>query len=421
MDYLLPSTYQTNNTTKKIRIDSARLVKPLYEENSPPTMSTIPLSVFDEVTYDIQVSLVFAYYQPAPPNIALEIGLRRALALCRSWAGRLGQNDVGHPVLLLNDEGVGFIEAYANCTLHEALPFNSSSGVSLEYVHPRSSGVSQLAQIQLTRFTCGSLVIGLTHHHLVGDGPSMCKFMLSWCQASRGVQISPTPLLFNNSLFTPRVPPLFEFDHGGVEYMSRENQQAYSHDDPIAKDVVFQKIHFSKDFLSNLKSIATMKQNFSTFEVLLAHLWRALTKARGLDENETTQVRISVDGRVRMNPKVPHYFGNLMLWAFPTSNVKQLLNNSLSQVAQLIHEEVAKVNDNYFKSFIDFSKHKVEEEDLVPTAAAEKPVLSPVEGLIFLLPSLSGDGSIDAFVGLFKKNVGLFTKSCYSIPISSSL
>lgn len=215
-------------------------------------------------------------------------------------------------------------------------------------------------------------------------------------------------------------------------------------------DIIVHKVHFTLDFLSKLKakaSISLVNKSYSTFESLVAHLWRKITKARGLGGLEETHLRISVNGRTRMIPRVPNeYFGNLVLWAFPTSRVKDLDSEPVSYAAQLIHDAITNVNDTYFKSFIDFATHEVEKEDLVPTAEMNKLILwpnlevdswmrfpfhdmdfgegcpyffipsyYPIEGMMFLLPSFIEDGSIDAFVPLFHDNLSIFKQIVYSL------
>ncbi|CAN0921255.1 Putrescine hydroxycinnamoyltransferase [Linum grandiflorum] len=147
-----------------------------------------------------------------------------------------------------------------------------------------------------------------------------------------------------------------------------------------------------------------------------------------------------------MTPRVPNeYFGKLVLWAIPTTRVKDLLKEPSPYATKLINEAVAKVNDNYFKSFVDFATHNVGEE-LVPTAHINKSMLCPdlevnnwlrfpfydldfeggcpyvfmssyfpMEGLMFPLPSFIGDGSIDASVPLFKDNLDTCKQVCYML------
>lgn len=432
----------------KLKIGSSRLVKPLYVGNPPPTTDSTPLSVFDKVTYDQHVAVVYAYRPPTPPNATIELGLRKALAAYRGWAGRLGKDNNGDPVILLNDEGVRFVEASVDRVLDQAVTFSPST--SLLSLHPSLEGVVELVQVQVTRFSCGSMVVGFTAHHLVADGNATSNFLVAWGHAARGLQISPLPFC-DRTIFSPRNPPQLDFQHRGVEYITRNLKKVYPLIDNGVEDIVAHKVHFTAEFLSNLKaktsSMNGSKKPFSTFESLLAHLWRAITKARGLNGSETTHLRISVDGRARLSPRVPNeYFGNLVLWAFARAKVEELLREPLPHAAKLLHEAVTNVNDNYFKSFIDFANHKVKEEGLVPNADTEESILwpnlevhswlrfpfydldfgngtpyiflpsfSPTEGMIFLLPSFTGDGSIDVFVPLFQENYTIFKEICYTL------
>ncbi|XP_058075636.1 agmatine coumaroyltransferase-2-like [Magnolia sinica] len=435
---------------------SSRIVKPCYEGDPPPTTGSICLSVFDTVTYDAHIAVIYVFKPPTTPNEMLEQGLRTAMVEYREWAGRLGRDDEGHRVIFLNDEGVRFVEALADCTLEEAMPFKPSS--TLLSLHPSLKGVEELMQVQLTRFFCGSMVLGFTTNHIVADGHSTSNFLIAWGQATRGLEMDPLPL-HDRDIFTPRDPPRFEFEHRGAEFMTTrltDEPQIQLFEPLLAggcgDNIVVHKAHFTLDFLTKLKVMASsasgIDKPYSTFESLVAHLWRAITKARGLNGYETTQVRISVNGRSRLNPCVPNdYFGNLVLWAFPRAGVKELLQEPLYHAAKLIHDSITNVNDSYFKSFIDFASRKEEDmKDLVPTANMSKSVLCPnmevdswlrfpfydldfgggnpyifmpsyfpVEGMLFLLPPFIGDGSIDAIVPLFEQSLVSFKKACYSL------
>lgn len=431
----------------KVKIESSRLIKPLYEGMiiNPPTSDFVSLSVFDKVTYNQHIAVIYAYRPPAPSTAAIELGLRKALAVYREWAGRLGEDNGGNPIILLNDEGVRFVEAsFGHVLDHTMLHKPSSFLLSL---HPNLKGVVELVQAQVTRFSCGSMVVGFTAHHLVADGNSSSNFLAAWGQATRGLKINPLPLR-DRTIFSPRNPPKIEFEHRGAEYIANNLKKTYP---PISKyeseDIVVHKVHYSAEFLAKLRSSASPSngRRFSTIESLLAHLWRAISRARGLDESElSSSMRISVNGRARLNPKVPNeYFGNLVLWAFARAKADDLLHQPLSYAAKLLHDAIVKVNDDYFKSFIDFTNcHK----ELVPnTTAPNTPTLCPdlevdswlrfpfydldfghggpyifmpsffpTEGMLFLLPSFTGDG-IEVFVPLFQQSLATFKHICYSL------
>ncbi|GAA0182813.1 acetyltransferase [Lithospermum erythrorhizon] len=440
-----------------VKIDSSKIIKPFYEEtnNPPSTKDYLPLTVFDIVNYNTQVAVLFAYRPPTPPNEELELGLGKALSIYRPWAGRLGEDEKGEQIIRLNDEGVKFNVASVEASLDETVSFEPSP--SLRNFHAPTQGAEELVQVQLTRFSCGSLIVGFVAHHFIGDGQATSNFLVAWGRATRGVAIHPMPFL-DRSIFTPREPPLFDqFEHRGVEYMKKKAKIHSSIKSSISgnqDEIEVFKVRYTRDFLAKIKAEASSQKlkvdgdnrPYSTFESLLAHAWRTITKARGLDEDEKTHVRISVNGRMRLTPNVPNYFGNLVLWAFPTSKSKDLIEEPLAHAAKVIHESVAKINDDYFKSFIDFASFKVKEEELVPTADVTKPVLCPnvnvdswlrfefcdldfgtgcpfafvpsyipVDGLIFLLPTSREDESVDVIVSLFKDKLEEFKKICYCL------
>ncbi|KAF3773806.1 hypothetical protein EJ110_NYTH54574 [Nymphaea thermarum] len=135
-------------------------------------------------------------------------------------------------------------------------------------------------------------------------------------------------------------------------------------------------------------------------------------------------------------PTVPmSYFGNV---------VKDLLSKPVGHAARLIHDAVARVDDDYFRSFINFSSSKEKMEGLVPSVCGGDVVLSPhlkvsswlripfydmdfgtnpprlfvpsyqrVEGFLHIVPSFTGIGDVDAFVPLFDKDMGSFIEGVY--------
>jgi shikimate O-hydroxycinnamoyltransferase len=154
-----------------------------------------------------------------------------------------------------------------------------------------------------------------------------------------------------------------------------------------------------------------------------------------------------VDGCSRLAAPVG-YFDNLILWAFPTVTVGDLLDRPLCHATQAIHDAVARVDRHYnFRSFVDFaSSGAVETEGLQKTVVlrdahavpglgggqlAHVPVLRarlrrgqpqllmpsyfPTEGMLFLVPSYLGDDSVDAFVPVFEHSLEAFKQCCYNI------
>jgi hypothetical protein len=413
---------------------------------------------------------------PNPPNAALEQGLARALAVYREWAGRLGDGPDGRPAVLLSDAGARLVEAAVDAPLARSTPFKPSP--ELLRLHPSIDGgpVEELVQVQLTRFACGSLVVGFTAHHRIADGQATGNFLVAWGLATRRLPVAPLPVCDRATRFQTRDPPIVEFPHRGTEYYhlpakrcSGEGNGAEDEEEEIggaAHDKIkVHKVLFTKEFVARLKARASSglppppppppamatqqhRRGYSTFESVVGHLWRTVTAARGLGAGEATKLRISVNGRPRMRPPVPReYFGNVVLWAFPVADAGDLVSRPVHHAADLIHRAVSRVDDAYFRSFVDFaSSGAAEAGGLAPTADESQVVLCPdlevdswlgmdfydvdfgggrpsyfmpsylpMEGTMFLLPSFLGDGGIEAYVSLFEGHLEEFKRICFTI------
>ncbi|RZC63885.1 hypothetical protein C5167_025635 [Papaver somniferum] len=327
--------------SSKIKQVSSKLVGPMCngDEPKPDPNQFVSFSVFDKLADDDHPAFLYVYKPPNPPNMLLEQGLRKALVEYREMAGRFSTSDQnGHGdecVILLNDEGVRFVEAIADCTLSEVIPFKPDT---LSSLNPREEGQDELAFVQLTRFSCGPLVLFFSSSHFVADAAAVSQFVVAWSQACRGLEICPRPL-HDRSIFVPRDPPTVAYDHKNVDVAKRviNYQEMTDQPPPYSEDdVVYQKAHFAPELIAKIKSKANSsvpeRGPYSTFVSLIAHLWRTMVKVRGLTELQITEMKISVNGRRRLKPCVrDEYLGNLILSAYPQSRVKDFLDEPLSQ------------------------------------------------------------------------------------------
>ncbi|PAN43351.1 hypothetical protein PAHAL_8G230100 [Panicum hallii] len=458
----------------RITVQSSKAVKPAYGRGcngdhrssgafSFATADFVPLTVLDKVAVDAYISRIYFFRPPAPSNSVVEAGLAKALAEYREWAGRLGVDACGNRGILLNDAGVRFVEAAAGVALDAVLPWEPTpEALSL---HPSGDGAEELMLLQFTRFACGSFAVGVTVQHLVSDGPAGRNFVIAWGQATRGAAVDPVPVHDRVSFFLPRDPPRVEFEHRGAEFKPGHDEKeaagtASSGDGD--RRVVVHRVHFSREMISELKSRASpppaagtsRSRPYSRLQCVVAHLWQCITAARDVGRGETTELRVGVNGRARMRrPRVPEgYTGNVVLWARPAATAGELAAMPLQRVAELVRREVARVDDGYFRSFVDFaSSGVVEREALVPTTDPAVTVLSPhvfvysvlqspfrevdfgggelfffmpgyleVEGLVIVVPSLCHDGSIDAYVSLFSHTLETFKTCCYSLETAKA-
>ncbi|GLJ52439.1 hypothetical protein SUGI_1115410 [Cryptomeria japonica] len=234
----------------------------------------VELSNFHLIAHPMFNKVVYVFEVPTPTSEVLKEGLAKVLAEFREWAGRYTKETTnGCLGINLNDEGVLAIEGEADGTIADAMPFHPSEFL-LELIPPTPTMVVELLLLQFTRFACGGLVIGLASHHYVADGQAATFFMNSWGKVVRGESILPPAN--DRSLLKARDPPQPCFDH--FEYNTMTHEQF-----PIMSSLITKKFHFDAIFLEKLKSKVNgsnkLKKPYSTFEILVAHMWKCITKA----------------------------------------------------------------------------------------------------------------------------------------------
>ncbi|CAI0394605.1 unnamed protein product [Linum tenue] len=333
-------------------------VTTIYAYNKPTTAGTSALS-FE--FFDIKV---------------LKDALSKALVPFYPVAGRLGRDANGRLELDCNGEGVLLLEAETETALAELgefIPvpdgreFSPGPEVQLTELVPRvdySKGVSSypLLILQVTRFKCGGVCLGIGIHHTIADGESSLSFINTWADMARGLPLTAT-LFWDRTILRAQQPATPKFHH--TEYDPHPTMMIANNSEQRApKPATVGILKITPEQLNTLKIRANSR--YSTYEILTAHIWRCASKARGFVDEQPTKLQISVDGRSRLNPPIPAgYFGNVIFHTTPVAPVGELISEPLAQTVERIRQAISRMNNEYLRSAIDYLEDPSSPEGII--------------------------------------------------------
>ncbi|CAL1374198.1 unnamed protein product [Linum trigynum] len=138
--------------------------------------------------------------------------LSQALVTFFPAAGRLARDESGEFEIDCGGQGVLFVEAETDATISDMGDFQP--GPQLLQLVPQvdfSKGISSfpLLLVQLTRFRCGGVCLGIGYHHGLSDGTECYNLFTKWASLARGrlpVTANLLPFL-DRTILRSRSPP----------------------------------------------------------------------------------------------------------------------------------------------------------------------------------------------------------------------
>ncbi|XWS13088.1 hypothetical protein CRYUN_Cryun36dG0007500 [Craigia yunnanensis] len=437
----------------EITLKESTIVRPAHDTPK----GSLCISNLDLLITRYHVSTVYCYKPNGGSNFfdpgKLREALSKILVPFYPIAGRLGFDENLRLEIICNAEGVLFIEAETTSVMDQFIgDFTYNSEVfrlvpKVDY----SGGISSypLLVLQVTTFKCGGVCLGVGFHHTIGDGTSAVHFINSWADTARGLSPSIAPSM-DRTLFRARVPPTPTFHH--VEYDPPLSMKTKSH--PISasesqsddlKPSIVSIFKLTADQLNILKAKPNINNadtsKYSTYNILTAHVWRCISKARGLSNDQATKLYILIDGRSRLNPPVPPgYLGNVI---FPIATIAQagdLQSEPFTDTIKRTHELLKQVNDEYLRSALDYiekvpdlstlarGSHTFRCPNLSVNSWVRLPIydadfgwgrpiyMGPanvVQGKFYILQSPANDGSLSVVARLETSQSKLFKKLLY--------
>ncbi|CAM0913733.1 unnamed protein product [Alopecurus aequalis] len=192
--------------------------------------------------------------------------------------------------------------------------------------------------VQITELVDG-IFIGLSMNHCVGDGTTFWAFFNAWSEISRGGDHSddlhemskPGKVLQHQKWFFDNASPVpIHMPFSKLQHVVRRFER------PAVEECVFT---FSAASIRKLKDRANNEMagaanvTISSFQALLAHLWRAVSRARRLPPGQETSYSMFIGCRGRVNRMPEGYLGNAVVLGKATSTVGEILDKGLGWTA----------------------------------------------------------------------------------------
>ncbi|KAG2370960.1 Shikimate O-hydroxycinnamoyltransferase [Vigna angularis] len=291
----------------------------------------------------------------------------------------------------------------------------------------------------ITYFKCGGVSLGVGLQHHVADGASGIQFINAWSDVARGLDISVPPFI-DKTLLRARDPPQPVFPHH--EYQLSPPAAATTTTTVVAS--ILKLTRHQLDTLKDKWKEGGNSIKYSTYEMLAAHIWISVCKARGLGAEQETRLYIPIDGRGRLQPPLPPgYFGNVIFSTIPVAVVGELVSKPTWYAADKIHKAIMRMDNEYLRSAVDYLELQPDLNGLVrgahtfacPNVGINSWVKFPIydadfgwgrpifmrpgwiihEGLSIIIPTSTNDGSLYLTIALPPHHMNLFQQFFFDI------
>ncbi|CAA7402572.1 unnamed protein product [Spirodela intermedia] len=281
------------------------------------------------------------------PFNAITGALSKALSSYYPLAGSLRRRSAGDrlEVYCAEGQGVPVTRASSRGTL-----------AALNYLDDLGSA---MVERLVTLFACGGFSLGMCVHHSFCDGAGSTLFLSAVAEIARGA-VTPAvePVWDRAALLGPRRPPRTEVDLTPVLRTAGRLSDPYGARDGGGA-VVREYFHVSDVCLERLRTQlqeASGSSSFTTFEVLVAFIWKARFAAR-VPTGEKVKLAFSMSIRRLLKPGLPAgYWGNSCVPVYAQTTAGELVARPLWETAQLIKKSKRGVTEEYVRSFIDFQE-----------------------------------------------------------------
>uniref|UniRef100_A0A8R7TCC9 3'-N-debenzoyl-2'-deoxytaxol N-benzoyltransferase n=2 Tax=Triticum urartu TaxID=4572 RepID=A0A8R7TCC9_TRIUA len=213
------------------------------------------------------MALLLVFDEPIDdPAETTKKALSRALVPYHPMAGRLvaGADDDAYLSIACTGEGVPFVAASSSCSLEEAMTSPSFlKDLTVRYPGELCRLSDALLLMQVTEFSCGGFVVGVTWNHVMADGAGIAQFLQAVGELARGMG-APSVVPVRSGATIPPIPT-------PVVAALRSQMQV------LTEELATLDVTIPSSLISRFK--AECGGDCTTFEVVAAALWRSRTRA----------------------------------------------------------------------------------------------------------------------------------------------
>ncbi|XP_021910078.1 spermidine coumaroyl-CoA acyltransferase [Carica papaya] len=337
-----------------------------YQENN-----VIVSSMNGDTTDRVNRNQIIFSNQKDPAAI-IEEALTKVLVYYYPLAGKLKrQSHDGKLQINCNADGVPFLVATADCQLSslrylDGIDVETAKKFVFNYPSDDSNIGYHPLVLQVTKFSCGGFTIGMGLSHAMCDGFGAAQFFRALAELASGKS-------------EPTVKPVWERERlaakpteGPFQFPLDLASIATSPYVPSA-DMAHECFNVNSDSITRLKMSLmkeadhhdqnldhqTIKESFTTLEVVGAYVWRSRLRALNLNPDGKTIFSVVVGLRRIFNPPLPDgYYGNAFVSANVVLTVKDLNESPLSKTVQLIKEskKLSSTNEYVKKALSDLER-----------------------------------------------------------------
>lgn len=230
-----------------------------------------------------------------------------------------------------------------------------------------------LFQVRLTKFSCGTIGLGFSMNHKIGDAHSFFQLIKDWSKIESNFDFEPS-VCHDRSLLRAKEEEIEFYRTTNPNFDDRKSLK-FSLDFPkfsLEQKLTRKTFRFNEETLKRMKNLS-MKNGLeevpfvSNFDVLAAFLFREIMIAREKSPETLTRIFISTNARPRANFPT-NYFGNAIHFALGQVFMSKLLDDeTLTSTSSLIHKAVKKIDRDEIRTTLCWSTVQPDVRHIQPT------------------------------------------------------